>query len=146
MPVPFSPPNSSPFPPPLSIPLRVQYEPELFPGLIYRMENPRVVLLIFVSGKICITGARTRSDIVRAVTNLHPVLHKYRKRDFQLPVVGGAGAGAGAVGAGAGAGAAAMQALPAPSLPSSSSSSSSAAGAGAGAGAGRGAIQRPGRR
>lgn len=28
------------------------YEPELFPGLIYRMVNPRVVLLIFVSGKV----------------------------------------------------------------------------------------------
>jgi transcription initiation factor TFIID TATA-box-binding protein len=32
------------------------YEPELFPGLIYRMESPRVVLLVFVSGKIVITG------------------------------------------------------------------------------------------
>lgn len=29
------------------------YEPELFPGLIYRMVKPRVVLLIFVSGKVC---------------------------------------------------------------------------------------------
>ncbi|KAE9413221.1 hypothetical protein Angca_004634, partial [Angiostrongylus cantonensis] len=28
------------------------YEPELFPGLIYRMDQPRVVLLIFVSGKV----------------------------------------------------------------------------------------------
>lgn len=28
------------------------YEPELFPGLIYRMVKPRVVLLIFVSGKV----------------------------------------------------------------------------------------------
>lgn len=28
------------------------YEPELFPGLIYRLVNPRVVLLIFVSGKV----------------------------------------------------------------------------------------------
>uniref|UniRef100_A0A9L0RVB5 TATA-box binding protein like 2 n=1 Tax=Equus caballus TaxID=9796 RepID=A0A9L0RVB5_HORSE len=31
------------------------YEPELFPGLIYRMVNPRVVLLIFVSGKVVLT-------------------------------------------------------------------------------------------
>lgn len=28
------------------------YEPELFPGLIYRMKKPKVVLLIFVSGKV----------------------------------------------------------------------------------------------
>src|SRR6218665_2304772 len=32
------------------------YEPELFPGLIYRMIKPRVVLLIFVSGKVVLTG------------------------------------------------------------------------------------------
>jgi TATA-box binding protein (TBP) (component of TFIID and TFIIIB) len=34
-----------------------QYEPELFPGLIYRMKDPKVVLLIFVSGKVVLTGA-----------------------------------------------------------------------------------------
>lgn len=32
------------------------YEPELFPGLIYRMTKPKIVLLIFVSGKIVLTG------------------------------------------------------------------------------------------
>lgn len=36
----------------------VQYEPELFPGLIYRMKEPKVVLLIFVSGKVVLTGAQ----------------------------------------------------------------------------------------
>ncbi|KAJ2901792.1 transcription factor TFIID [Zalerion maritima] len=40
------------------------YEPELFPGLIYRMIKPKIVLLIFVSGKIVLTGAKifARSD------------------------------------------------------------------------------------
>lgn len=33
-----------------------QYEPEIFPGLIYRMKVPKVVLLIFVSGKVVLTG------------------------------------------------------------------------------------------
>lgn len=32
------------------------YEPELYPGLTYRMLKPRVVLLIFVNGKVVITG------------------------------------------------------------------------------------------
>lgn len=32
------------------------YEPELYPGLTYRMIEPRVVLLIFVNGKVVITG------------------------------------------------------------------------------------------
>ena len=38
-----------------------QYEPELFPGLIYRMKQPKIVLLIFVSGKIVLTGAKVIS-------------------------------------------------------------------------------------
>lgn len=36
----------------------------MFPGLIYRMVKPKVVLLIFVSGKIVLTGARVRSESV----------------------------------------------------------------------------------
>ena len=39
---------------------RAQYEPELFPGLVYRMLVPKVVLLIFVSGKIVLTGAKVQ--------------------------------------------------------------------------------------
>jgi len=35
-----------------------KYEPELFPGLIYRMVDPKIVLLIFVSGKVVLTGAK----------------------------------------------------------------------------------------
>lgn len=34
------------------------YEPEVFPGLIYRLMEPKLVILIFVSGKIIITGAK----------------------------------------------------------------------------------------
>ena len=41
----------------LSICACVQYEPEIFPGLIYRMKQPKVVLLIFVSGKVVLTGS-----------------------------------------------------------------------------------------
>ena len=43
-----------------------QYEPELFPGLIYRMKEPKVVLLIFVSGKVVLTGARPVQPSPRA--------------------------------------------------------------------------------
>ncbi|XP_046558057.1 TATA-box-binding protein-like [Haliotis rubra] len=41
------------------------YEPELFPGLIYRMVKPRIVLLIFVSGKVVLTGAKDWEYIMR---------------------------------------------------------------------------------
>nr|GMD23154.1 TATA-box-binding protein [Ipomoea batatas] len=42
----------------LGFPAKFKYEPELFPGLIYRMKQPKIVLLIFVSGKIVLTGAK----------------------------------------------------------------------------------------
>ncbi|URD74671.1 hypothetical protein MUK42_08522 [Musa troglodytarum] len=55
------------------------YEPELFPGLIYRMKQPKIVLLIFVSGKIVITGAKVREETYTAFENIYPVLTEFRK-------------------------------------------------------------------
>ncbi|XP_026478569.1 TBP-related factor [Ctenocephalides felis] len=56
------------------------YEPELFPGLIYRLVRPRVVLLIFVTGKIVFTGAKTRSDLAEALEVIYPVLISFKKK------------------------------------------------------------------
>ena len=50
------------------------YEPVLFPGLIYRMMKPKIVLLIFVSGKIVLTGAKVREEIYQAFELIYPVL------------------------------------------------------------------------
>ncbi|XP_036592958.1 TATA box-binding protein-like 2 [Trichosurus vulpecula] len=55
------------------------YEPELFPGLIYRMVKPRIVLLIFVSGKVVLTGAKERSEIYEAFENIYPILKGFKK-------------------------------------------------------------------
>ncbi len=55
------------------------YEPELFPGLIYRMVKPRVVLLIFVNGKIVFTGAKSKSEINESLENIYPILQSFRK-------------------------------------------------------------------
>ncbi|UZJ54166.1 hypothetical protein CBS101457_003486 [Exobasidium rhododendri] len=55
------------------------YEPELFPGLIYRMVKPKVVLLIFVSGKIVLTGAKVREEIYQAFNLILPVLSEFKK-------------------------------------------------------------------
>lgn len=55
------------------------YEPEAFPGLVYRMVSPKVVLLIFVSGKIVLTGAKQREDLARAYKHILPVLKHCRK-------------------------------------------------------------------
>lgn len=56
------------------------YEPELFPGLIYRMASPKIVLLIFVSGKIVLTGAKERVQIYEAFENIYPVLQVFKKQ------------------------------------------------------------------
>lgn len=55
------------------------YEPELFPGLIYRMVKPRIVLLIFVSGKVVLTGAKVRQEIYDAFDNIYPILKSFKK-------------------------------------------------------------------
>lgn len=55
------------------------YEPELFPGLIYRMVKPRVVLLIFVNGKIVFTGAKSKAEINESLENIYPILQSFRK-------------------------------------------------------------------
>jgi transcription initiation factor TFIID TATA-box-binding protein len=54
------------------------YEPELFPGLIYRMMKPKVVMLIFVSGKVVITGAKVRENIYQSFELMYPVLTDFR--------------------------------------------------------------------
>jgi len=55
------------------------YDPEIFPGLIFRMQKPKVVLLIFASGKIVLTGAKKRQDIYEAYEKIKSLLQKHRK-------------------------------------------------------------------
>lgn len=45
----------------------VEYEPEMFPGLVYRIYDPKSVLLIFGSGKVIITGCKNAEDCARAL-------------------------------------------------------------------------------
>ncbi|WOO85138.1 TATA-box-binding protein [Vanrija pseudolonga] len=58
---------------------RRQLTSQLFPGLIYRMIKPKVVLLIFVSGKIVLTGAKVREEIYMAFNQIYSVLVEFRK-------------------------------------------------------------------
>jgi len=55
---------------------RTMYEPEQFPGLIYRMGEPKVVILLFASGKLVCTGAKKEEDVYEAVGILHNRLEK----------------------------------------------------------------------
>jgi len=55
---------------------KTMYEPEQFPGLIYRMDEPRVVILIFASGNLVVTGAKVEQDVFDAVHKLHRSLEE----------------------------------------------------------------------
>ena len=59
--------------------LDCDYEPEIFPGLIYRMNNPKVTIVIFLSGKFNILGARTWEDAVKAYYSIIPQLRNFEK-------------------------------------------------------------------
>ena len=56
------------------------YEPELFPGLVYRVEEPKCVVLCFVSGKCVVTGAKSMDEVKRCVEFIFPILRQYSKR------------------------------------------------------------------
>jgi len=55
---------------------KTMYEPEQFPGLIYRMAVPKVVILLFASGKLVCTGAKKEQYVYEAVTKLHQELEE----------------------------------------------------------------------
>jgi transcription initiation factor TFIID TATA-box-binding protein len=43
------------------------------------MMAPKVVLLIFVSGNVVLTGAKKREDIDESFRLIYPVLHEFKK-------------------------------------------------------------------
>ena len=75
---------------------RVAFEPEIFPGLIYRLipdkspndENnekpPNIVFLIFASGKIVISGGKNRHQIYEAFNKVYPLLYQAKSN---IPIV-----------------------------------------------------------
>jgi len=52
------------------------YEPEQFPGLIYKMDDPKVVMLLFTSGKSVCAGAKKENEVHEAVAKLQKVLEE----------------------------------------------------------------------
>ncbi|MFA9495159.1 MAG: TATA-box-binding protein [Candidatus Bathyarchaeota archaeon] len=55
----------------------VMYEPEQFPGLIYRMADPKTVLLVFTSGKIVCTGGKSEEIVHESVNKLYELLDDF---------------------------------------------------------------------
>ena len=61
------------------------YNPEVFAGLIFKIPEPRVTLLIFASGKIVMTAARNKEMLEEASQWVHPILQLFEK-DLNPPV------------------------------------------------------------
>lgn len=57
----------------------IDYEPEQFPGAIYKVNEPKLkaALLLFNSGKIICTGAKTKEDVEKAVDHAVQLVRKY---------------------------------------------------------------------
>lgn len=56
----------------------VEYEPEQFPGLVYRIKDPKIVVLIFSSGKIILTGGKTLDEVRKGLGFLEMKLESVR--------------------------------------------------------------------
>jgi transcription initiation factor TFIID TATA-box-binding protein len=54
-----------------------EYEPETFPGLVFRLDDPKVVILLFVSGKGVCAGAKSIRDVNRAAQNISKILSRH---------------------------------------------------------------------
>ncbi len=47
-----------------------EYEPEQFPGLVYKLDNPTATFLLFSNGKLVCTGTKTRQQLDESMTQL----------------------------------------------------------------------------
>jgi len=52
----------------------IMYEPEQFPGAVYRMKEPKVVILMFRSGKIVLTGGKSEEQVHEAIDKMVSIL------------------------------------------------------------------------
>lgn len=52
------------------------YEPDQFPALLYQMQKPKVSFIIFCTGKMVCTGARSQEELITAVKYLTNTLKR----------------------------------------------------------------------
>ena len=55
---------------------RIMYEPEQFPGAVYRMTDPQVVFLVFSAGKLVCVGAKKEEQVYEAVDKIQKLLEE----------------------------------------------------------------------
>ena len=59
----------------------VEYHPEQFPGLVFRLKSPKTATLIFSSGKMVCTGSKSEEAAVNAVNT---VVQRLRKGKIKI--------------------------------------------------------------
>jgi len=57
---------------------RCHYEPEIFPGAVYKLDRPKVVMLLFRSGRIVCTGAKSEEMVLEALETIDKMLKDMR--------------------------------------------------------------------
>ena len=60
-----------------------EYEPEQFPGLVYKLIEPNATFLLFSNGKLVCTGTKNRQQLEysmdQLLKNIKAVLRAYKK-------------------------------------------------------------------
>ena len=59
----------------------IEYNPDQFPGAVFRLRNPKTATLLFSSGKMVCTGAKSEEIAVKAVNT---VVQKLRKGKIKI--------------------------------------------------------------
>ncbi len=55
----------------------VDYEPEQFPGAIFKIAEPKAVIILFKNGKMICTGANTEANIKKVLEYASKIISKY---------------------------------------------------------------------
>jgi len=56
---------------------QTEYNPDTFPGLIYRIAQPKSTILVFSTGKLVLTGLKKAKDVVPITQKIMKVIKKY---------------------------------------------------------------------
>jgi transcription initiation factor TFIID TATA-box-binding protein len=64
-----------------------EYHPEQFPGLVFRLKSPKTATLIFSSGKMVCTGAKSEEQSISAVRSVVQKLRKGKIKIKNEPVI-----------------------------------------------------------
>lgn len=64
-----------------------EWNPDQFPGLVYRLKNPKTATLVFSSGKMVCTGGKSENMAVKAVRTVVQQLRKGGIKIKNAPIV-----------------------------------------------------------